>query len=180
MRAQWFDASCRDVNGSTHLLHDSSFTLGESNVPSRFVLNELDLDLPSLATWLVVVVIVVVGGSSRGALTLDASVFAIAQVILVGRRARRVLIGNFRGHDDVLSAYVGSSSEGLDELGWWIRSMVLCPRWDNRVRSEGSRRVHCANRCRQGCPEATAKGPAQELQVLWAVHGPTNERSPRE
>ena len=113
-----------------HLLHDTSFSLGEGNVPSRFILDEFDLNLPPLATWLVVVVIVIVGGSGRGALTLDASVLAIAQVVLVGRRASRVLIGNFRCHDDVLSEYVGSSSEGLDGLGWWIRSMVLCPRWD--------------------------------------------------
>lgn len=140
MLTQWFDASCRDDNGPTHLLHDSSFTLGERDVPSRFILDEFDLNLPPFATWLVVVVIVVVGGSSRGALTLDASAFTISQVVLVGRRANRVLIGNFRGHDDLLSVYVGSSSERLDELGWWISV---------HVGIESDQRVAAAALCKQ-------------------------------
>ena len=62
----------------TDLLHDASFSLGKGNVSTRLVLNELDFDLSSLATWLVVVVVIVVGGSGRSAWTFDTSVFASA------------------------------------------------------------------------------------------------------
>jgi hypothetical protein len=61
----------------SHLLHDTSFALREGDVPTRLVLNELDLDLAPLAARLVVVVVVVVG-SGRGALSLDAAALGCA------------------------------------------------------------------------------------------------------
>ena len=65
----------------TYLLHDTSLALGEGDVTTRLVLDELDFDLPALATWLVVVVVIVVGGA--GARTLDAASLAIAILELV-------------------------------------------------------------------------------------------------
>ena len=46
-------------------------------MPSRFVLDELDVDLPPLATRLVIIIVVVVGGSTD-ARTLDSSSISIA------------------------------------------------------------------------------------------------------
>lgn len=85
------------------LLHDAGLALGEGDVTTRFVLNELDFDLPSLATGLVVIVVVVVGGSGvRGALALDAALLgcgaAIALVVVGRGRVGLVLIGDFTGH----------------------------------------------------------------------------------
>jgi hypothetical protein len=90
----------------THLLHNTSFALGESNVSPRFVLDELDLNLASLASWLVIVVIVVVGRA--GSRTLDATVLsaldsiaiANARVVVAGRGVL-VVFGEFAGHDVV-------------------------------------------------------------------------------
>lgn len=56
---------------TTYLLHDTGFALGEGDVPTRLVLDELDLNLPALAAGLVIVVVVVVGSRSR---TLSAAV----------------------------------------------------------------------------------------------------------
>jgi hypothetical protein len=70
---------------TTYLLHDAGLSLGEGNVTTRLVLDELDLDLSSLAARLVVVVVIVVGGRSvGGALSLDASLFR-GNAVVVGR-----------------------------------------------------------------------------------------------
>ena len=60
-----------------HLFHYTGFPLRESNVTTRLVLNELDVNLSSLAPRLVIVVVIVVSGS-RNAWTLDASSIAVA------------------------------------------------------------------------------------------------------
>lgn len=60
-----------------HLLHYTGFPLRESDVTTRLVLDELDVNLSSLAPRLVVVIVIVVS-SSRHAWTLDASSIAIA------------------------------------------------------------------------------------------------------
>jgi hypothetical protein len=49
------------VPAHTYLLHDARFPLGECDVTARLVRDELDLDLASLTTSLLIVVIVVVG-----------------------------------------------------------------------------------------------------------------------
>ena len=78
----------------THLLHDTSLSLGEGDVATRFVLDELDLDLATLTAALIVIIIVVVG--STDARTLGASrLGAIASAgdeIVMGRR--RVLLSD--------------------------------------------------------------------------------------
>jgi hypothetical protein len=83
----------------TNLLHDAGLSLGEGDVSTRLVLNELDLYLASLATRLVIIIIVVVGGT--GTRTLDASALesAIAVLEVVGR-SRRVglVIGSDLSH----------------------------------------------------------------------------------
>lgn len=44
----------------TYLLHDTSFSLREGNVPSRLVLNEFDLNLATLTAGLRVFIVIVV------------------------------------------------------------------------------------------------------------------------
>lgn len=70
--------------GEAHLLHDTGLALREGDVPTRLVLDELDLDLAALATRLVVVIIVVVGGG-RGALSLHAAALrrAVLELLLL-------------------------------------------------------------------------------------------------
>ena len=72
----------RAQRAPTYLLHDTSLALGEGDVPTRLVLDELDLNLSSLAAGLVIIVVVVVGSGAR---TLDAAVLhahgAIAVVV---------------------------------------------------------------------------------------------------
>jgi hypothetical protein len=58
---------------ASYLLHDSSLALGESDVSTRLILNELDFNLSSLATGFVIVVVVIV--ESTLARTLDTAIF---------------------------------------------------------------------------------------------------------
>lgn len=55
----------------TYLLHDSGFALGKGDVTTRLVRDELDLNLSSLASWLVIIVVVVI--CSGRSLALDAA-----------------------------------------------------------------------------------------------------------
>ena len=72
------------VLAHTYLLHDARFPLGECDVTARLVRDELDLDLASLATSLLIVVIVVVGchGVSW---SLDTSRIIAVEIIARGR-----------------------------------------------------------------------------------------------
>ena len=100
------------VLASTHLLHDPRLSLRKSNVPTRFILDELDVDFPPFSAWLVVVVVVIVccSGDAR---PLDASIVAVAiarraQAIVLGTRAVLVVgVLNF-GHGDLLRSTVKS------------------------------------------------------------------------
>lgn len=60
--------------GLTNLLHDSCLALREGDVTARLIGDELDLNLASLTTWLVVIIIIVVGCGR--AWTLDAASIA--------------------------------------------------------------------------------------------------------
>lgn len=48
------------MRSKAHLLHDAGFTLGEGDVTTRLILNELDIDLPPLTARLVIIVVVVI------------------------------------------------------------------------------------------------------------------------
>ena len=112
----------REKTEQTYLLHDTGLALGKGDVTTRLVLDELDLNLSSLAAGLVVVVVIVVG-SSAGAL--DAAVLhaegAIAVVVDRGRRVL-VVLGDFAGHggerdvrvEDWLAAVFGGRGPKLD------------------------------------------------------------------
>lgn len=82
---------------------------------SRFILDELDLNLASLAPWLVFIVVIVVGRA--GSLALDAAILsaldsvAVANGIVVAGRGMLVVLGEFGGHGIVLSRFVASSQE---------------------------------------------------------------------
>jgi hypothetical protein len=65
----------------TNLLHDSSLAFGKCNVSTRFIGNELDLDLSALATRLVIIVVVIV--SSCRSLALDAPRLAISNGVVI-------------------------------------------------------------------------------------------------
>lgn len=84
-----------------YLLHDTSLSLGEGNVTTRLILDKLDLDLPSLATGLVVVIVVVVGrrwALAFGAAACVEGAVAIASVVVSTWRGVVVVIGNLVGH----------------------------------------------------------------------------------
>lgn len=83
----------------------------------RFVLDELDLNLASLTSWLVIIIVVVVG--SAGSWTLDAAVLsaldsvAIANGVVVARRGMLIVFGKFAGHDVVLVEIFVASTRDL-------------------------------------------------------------------
>lgn len=72
----------REIRSGTYLLHDTGLALGECDVATRLVADELDFDLAPLATALLVVIIVVVGRAR--ARTLDAA--ALSGAIADGMR----------------------------------------------------------------------------------------------
>lgn len=59
------DDGARRERDWTYLLHDTGLTLGEGDVTTRFILDKLDFNLATLATWLVVVVVVIVTSSAQ-------------------------------------------------------------------------------------------------------------------
>jgi len=67
----------------TYLLHDAGLALGEGNVPTRLVLDELDLDLSTLAARLIVVIVVVVLCSALALSTAAAIAEADAVAVVV-------------------------------------------------------------------------------------------------
>lgn len=85
---------------ATYLLHNASLPLGEGDMAARLVGDELNLNLATLASTLLVIVIVVVGNTRAGALDtarLGAAIAdSMAVVEIVGRRLV-VLVGNV-GH----------------------------------------------------------------------------------
>ena len=84
---------------ATCLLHNASLAFGEGDVPSRFVLDELDVNLPSFATGLVIIVVIIVSSSTH-ARPLDAArVSAVAIVGRVETRRMGVWVGDV-GHGD--------------------------------------------------------------------------------
>lgn len=88
---------------------------------ARLVLDELDLNLSSLATGLVIVVVVVVGSAGTWSLhaaalaLLDA--IAVADTIVVAGRRVLVVFGEFAGHDSGVGGLVVASSQDYDGLG---------------------------------------------------------------
>ena len=82
----------RATGAPTYLLHDAGFALGEGDVSTRLVLDELDLNLAPFAPGLVVIIVVVVGGA--GTRTLDASALqsAIAVIQIVWSSGRVGLV----------------------------------------------------------------------------------------
>lgn len=76
------------AEGDANLLHDAGLALGESDVATRLILDEFDLDLSSFTTRLVVVIIIVVASTHTrafGAAVLEGAVAGSSQFIL-GRR----------------------------------------------------------------------------------------------
>jgi hypothetical protein len=79
----------------TYLLHDAGLALGEGDVATRLVGDELDLDFSSLAATLVIVVVVVVGDAlsrALGATALSSGRGAIADGVGIVELDRRLLI----------------------------------------------------------------------------------------
>jgi hypothetical protein len=76
----------------TNLLHDTGLALREGNVSTRLILDELDLNLASLATRLIIVIVVVVGSAGTRALDTSALKRAIAILEVVGSGGRVGLV----------------------------------------------------------------------------------------
>ena len=94
-------------------------------MPTRFILNELDVNLPPLAPRLIVVVVIVVGrgGDAR---SLDAPIVAVAvaghaQGVVLGARAVLVVgILDF-GHGEREGSIVSRGGR----MGWSTRSLLI-------------------------------------------------------
>lgn len=132
----------------TYLLHDTSLALGKGNVTTRLVLDELDLNLSSLAAGLVVVVIVVVGSGARA---LDAAVLhaELAIAVVVDRRRRvLVVLSDLAGH----GGCGGQEGRGLVRV-WrtralnWMRPSVGS--WQAFLRGLGGQAKCYRTNCRQ-------------------------------
>ena len=90
----------RDIaTGSTYLLHDTGLPLGEGDVATRLILDELDFDLAALTARLVVIVVVVLGAH---AVALGAAGVAVARLlqVIVLAGGELVIDGSQVGHDD--------------------------------------------------------------------------------
>ena len=84
----------QSVVGLTNLLHDTSLSLGEGDVTTRLVLDELNLDLSTLTAALLIIVVVVVSTSHRGSGSLGASrVGAVASEVITWRRVVKTGVG---------------------------------------------------------------------------------------
>ena len=97
-------ARTRAMTGQTYLLHDAGLALGKGNVATRLVLDELDLNLATLAAGLVVVVVVLflVARALDAAIGILLAVGAIVVggvcIVVDGRRRVLVVFGDFGGH----------------------------------------------------------------------------------
>ena len=81
-----------------YLLHDASLSLREGDVATRLVLDELDINLSSFATGLVIVIVIIVAGGGADPRALDAAILgglaAIAGVEgIVDSRGRLRVVG---------------------------------------------------------------------------------------
>jgi hypothetical protein len=85
-------ATTRSIEADgTDLLHDTRLALRECDVATRFIGDELDLNLSSLTSGLIIIIVIIVG--SRWALAFGtASVTAISETVIVKGR-RRTLVG---------------------------------------------------------------------------------------
>jgi hypothetical protein len=89
------DGQRRPFHSGAYLLHDAGFSLGEGDVPTRLVADELDLNLPPFASALFVVIVVIVGTRTLAfdAAGLGGDRIAIAvRLVQVGGRCLVVLI----------------------------------------------------------------------------------------
>jgi hypothetical protein len=86
----------------TDLLHDAGLSLGESNVSSGFVLDELDLNLASLAASLLIVVVIVISCGSGDTRTLCAAAVAITSRVVDGRTVVELRRISNVGHIELL------------------------------------------------------------------------------
>lgn len=97
-----------------YLLHDTGLALGEGDVTARLVLDELDLNLATLAAALLVVIVVVVG-SITGASALGATglygAIAVLELVVV------VIIGGGIVNDVGRHIDVGQCRESLCFFG---------------------------------------------------------------
>ena len=104
------------------LFHDAGFPLRESNVTTRFILDELDLNFSPLTATLLIIVIIIVS-CSRHSRTLCASRLepVASELVARGRVIEGVRIGNV-GHVDDDSVFY----ECMDRIGKPTKSRLGC------------------------------------------------------
>lgn len=110
----------------THLLHDTSLPLGKGDVATRFVLDELDLNLATLTAALFIIIVVVVGSTDARALGAArlGTVASAGDEIVVG--GRRVLLsdGGDISHGAEDKAADGRQRQALLVVEWNIEDAV--------------------------------------------------------
>lgn len=106
------------------LLHDTSLPLGEGNMATRLVLNELDLNLAALTAGLVIIIVVVLGTHAAALGTTGVSAVTGLLEVIVG--GRKLLLTN--------SSHVGHNG------GWKILAAGKEPKLGRGPKGEGNRR----------------------------------------
>jgi hypothetical protein len=119
------------VTAASDLLHDASFPLRESDMTTRFVLDEFDLNLSPLTATLFIIVVVVVA-CCRHSRTLCASRLEpiAGEVVARGRVVEGARIGDV-GHVDDGSIFY----ECMDRIGRSTKSRLGCRNFDERGNS---------------------------------------------
>ena len=110
------------------LFHDASFPLGESNVTTRFILDELDLNFSPLTAALFIILIIIVS-CCRHSRTLCAPRLepVAGEVVARGGVIEGIRIGNV-GHVDDDSVFY----ECMDRIGRSTKSRLGCRDFDER------------------------------------------------
>ena len=113
------------------LFHDASFPLRESDVTTRFILDELDLDFSPLTATLLIILIIIVS-CCRHSRTLCASRLepVASEFVARGRVFEGVGVGNV-SHVDGDSVFY----ECMDRIGRSTKSRLGCRDFDERGNS---------------------------------------------
>ena len=112
----------------THLLHDTSLALRESDVPPGLVLNKLDLDFPAASLLILrptFLLILVVAAAVDGIVVLDEGVVADGRDAVVPGVGTLTLILSRRGCDGIRHVAMedekGKSGKGVQrKTGRWL------------------------------------------------------------
>lgn len=83
----------------THLLHDTRLPLGEGDVATRLILNELDFNLSPLTTLLLIILLIITHATLRSAVVGSTVTTSGLLQLILGRRWVLLTDGSDVGHN---------------------------------------------------------------------------------